>query len=90
MPPITIYSQPGCMFCVRAKLLLQGFAIRSVEKDISVDAQAKAFVRANGHTTVPQLYVGDKLLFPVEGFEGIKDKTMHEILSRIIELGDQA
>lgn len=67
---ITVYSKNNCPFCVQAKnlLTLKGFEYSEVK--IDEDQDARNFVLAEGHRTVPQIYKDGKLL--VEGgFQGL-------------------
>jgi glutaredoxin-like protein NrdH len=62
---ITVYSKPNCPHCVRAKEYLVRNSIPFEMVDVTQNAEALAFIKENGHKTVPQLYVGKKIL--VEG-----------------------
>lgn len=64
MPRITIYTTPWCSYCVRAKALLARKGVSFHEIDVSHDPEERRrmTVRANGHRTVPQIFVGDSYL----------------------------
>jgi glutaredoxin-like protein NrdH len=62
---ITVYSKPNCPHCVRAKEYLVRNGIPFEMVDVTQNPEALAFIKENGHKTVPQLYVGKKIL--VEG-----------------------
>ena len=62
---ITVYSKPNCPYCEMAKNYLAKNDIPYETIDISRNAEAREFVMAAGHRTVPQLYLGEELL--VEG-----------------------
>jgi len=67
---ITLYSKPNCPFCNRSKAWLTQNSIPFRTIDITEDDAAREFLKSAGHKTVPQLYVGTRLL--VEGgFEGL-------------------
>jgi glutaredoxin len=67
---ITVYSKNNCPFCVQAKNLLQLKGIDFQEIKIDEDQQARDFVLAQGHRTVPQIYKDGALL--VEGgYQGL-------------------
>lgn len=71
---ITVYSKKNCPFCDQAKALLKLKGKEYTEIKIDEDAQAREFVLAQGHRTVPQIYKDDVLL--VEGgFQGLKTLT---------------
>lgn len=68
---ITVYSKNNCPFCVQAKSLLQLKGVEFEEVKIDETPEAREFVLAEGHRTVPQIYRDGKLL--VEGgFQGLK------------------
>jgi glutaredoxin 3 len=68
---ITVYSKNNCPFCVQAKSLLQLKGVSFEEVKIDEVPDAREFVLAEGHRTVPQIYKDGKLL--VEGgFQGLK------------------
>lgn len=61
MPNITIYTKSWCPYCQRAKALLTSKGVKFTEIEISEDTAARAAMieRANGRTTVPQIFIGD-------------------------------
>lgn len=71
---ITVYSKNNCPYCVQAKSLLQLKGIEFNEIKIDETPEAREFVLAEGHRTVPQIYQDGKLL--VEGgFQGLKKQN---------------
>ena len=67
---ITVYSKNNCPFCVQAKNLLKLKGFEYEEIKIDEVPEAREFVLAEGHRTVPQIYQDGKLL--VEGgFQGL-------------------
>jgi glutaredoxin 3 len=60
MAQVEIYTTRFCGFCHSAKALLARKGIRFLEIDVSGDLQerSKMIERANGRTTVPQIFVG--------------------------------
>jgi glutaredoxin len=79
---ITVYSKTHCPYCVNAKNYLQSRNINFREVNIEEDAEAREFILEQGHRTVPQLYVGDRLL--VEGgWQGLSRLSTEEIIERI-------
>ncbi|MFS2153191.1 glutaredoxin 3 [Rhizobium sp. Rhizsp42] len=62
MVPVTIYTRDGCGFCVRAKSLLSEKGVDFVEHNASVTpaVRAEMIARANGGSTFPQIFIGDK------------------------------
>lgn len=68
---ITIYSKNNCPFCVKAKNLLTIKGVDFEEVKIDENPEARDFVLAEGHRSVPQIYRDGKLL--VEGgFQGLE------------------
>jgi len=79
---ITVYSKNNCPFCVQAKSLLKLKGVEFEEVKIDEVAEAREFVLAEGHRTVPQIYQDGKLL--VEGgFQGLK-KQGEEFWSTLV------
>ncbi|MBO9125903.1 MULTISPECIES: glutaredoxin 3 [unclassified Rhizobium] len=62
MVPVTIYTRDGCGFCVRAKSLLSEKGVDFVEHNATSTPafRAEMIVRANGGSTFPQIFIGDK------------------------------
>ena len=60
MPPIEVYTTPYCPYCHAAKDLLRRKGAAFTEIDVSGDRElrAKMTQRANGRTTVPQIFIG--------------------------------
>jgi glutaredoxin 3 len=61
MPKVEIYTKMFCPYCVRAKRLLDGKGVAVEEHDITMGGpqRAEMIQRANGRTTVPQIFIGD-------------------------------
>lgn len=61
MTTVEIYTKTFCPYCWRAKALLESKGVNYME--IAVDfggEQKQAMIqRANGRTTVPQIFIGD-------------------------------
>lgn len=71
---ITVYSKNNCPFCVKAKYLLEQKGIAFEEIKIDEKPEAREFVMAEGHRTVPQIYQDGKLL--VEGgYQGLAKQS---------------
>lgn len=62
MAKVEIYTKSGCPYCARAKALLDEKGVQFVESEISADPAARTEMlgRANGRTTVPQIFIGGK------------------------------
>ncbi|MFT6168171.1 MAG: glutaredoxin 3 [Celeribacter sp.] len=61
MQPVTLYTTPICPFCVAAKRLLDSKGVEYTDIDVMADPDRRAEMmqRANGHHTVPQIFVGE-------------------------------
>lgn len=81
---ITVYSKPGCAYCMAAKQWLDRFEIPHRIVDVTQDPAALAFIKERGHRTVPQLYLGERLL--VEGgFNGLTGLGIDGVRQRLLE-----
>jgi glutaredoxin 3 len=60
MQPVEIYTTPFCPYCLDAKALLKKKNVAFTEIDVSRDRELrrKMTERANGRTTVPQIFIG--------------------------------
>lgn len=60
MKTVEIYTKFFCGFCARAKALLDAKGAAYTEFDITNDGEKRAemLARANGRTTVPQIFIG--------------------------------
>lgn len=79
---LTVYSKLNCPFCVQAKNLLERWSVPYTEVRIDEDADAKEFVVAQGHRTVPQIYKDGKV-FVEGGYQGLSKLTEQQIKERI-------
>lgn len=59
MAKVEIYTKFGCPYCARAKALLDGKGVRYEETEISGGGAGREEMlgRANGRTTVPQVFI---------------------------------
>ena len=59
MPIIEIYTQPFCPFCARALSLFKkkGIEFKEIDAPSGSAARAEAAKRADGKTSVPQIFV---------------------------------
>jgi glutaredoxin 3 len=62
MPKVEIYTKMFCPYCVRAKRLLGDKGVPFEEYDITLGGpkRAEMIQRANGGSTVPQIFIGDR------------------------------
>jgi glutaredoxin len=79
---ITLYTKPACPYCEMAKTWFQTNNFEYSEIDVTQDAKSLAFVKGNGHKTVPQIYLNNNILVS-GGFEGLKGITPEELRKRM-------
>jgi len=62
MKKVEIYTTPICGFCHAAKRLLKSKNVEFVEFNVMIKPAKRAEMvqRANGGTTVPQIFIGDE------------------------------
>ena len=62
MAKVEIYTTSSCGFCVRAKRLLElkKVAYDETSIDRGGESRAQMLKRANGRSTVPQIFIGGK------------------------------
>jgi len=60
MPEITIYTKSTCPYCHAAKALLnkKGAVFTEIDVTGNPEGQRAMSVRANGRSTVPQIFIG--------------------------------
>lgn len=60
MAPVEIYTTPYCPYCQWAKELLNKKGVAFTEHDVSGNRELRNTMtqRANGGTTVPQIFIG--------------------------------
>ena len=60
MATVEIYTTPFCPYCLDAKALLKKKNVAFTEIDVSRDRTLRSTMtaRANGRTTVPQIFIG--------------------------------
>jgi glutaredoxin 3 len=66
---LTLYTQNDCPYCVMMKNKLKEWGYDYTEVNISYELDKKAFLRENGHRTVPQVYWNNTHLNKVDTAE---------------------
>jgi glutaredoxin len=51
-----IYTQPDCIFCLKAKELLDSLNLPYEEHDISTNENSRRYFKLRGFKTVPQIF----------------------------------
>lgn len=69
---LIVYSKKNCVFCDRAKSLLDQKGIEFQEIRVDEDQSAKDFIVSKGHRTVPQIYFNGELLIE-NGYQGLAE-----------------
>jgi glutaredoxin 3 len=61
MQKVELYTKGHCPYCNRAKSLLgqKGVTFTDFEIDVNPDLRPGMIERANGRTTVPQIFIGE-------------------------------
>jgi glutaredoxin 3 len=67
---IKIYTKTTCPYCDQAKQLLEAFGFDYEAINIEQNTDARTWLLDQGHKSVPQLYINDKLL--EGGFNGLQ------------------
>jgi len=59
---VTVYSKNNCPYCTQAKNLLRSRGVAFEEINIEEQPEAREFILAEGHRTMPQIYQDGKIL----------------------------
>lgn len=59
---ITVYTTRSCPYCRSAKDLLRSKKVAFKEIDVSDDDEFDALVKRTGFKTVPQIFIGEKMI----------------------------
>ena len=85
MTNIKVFSKAGCPHCDTAKALLAQHGYTYEEVRIDLDETARSYLLAEGHRSVPQVYVNETLLVN-GGVAALKEMTTKQIATRIREI----
>jgi glutaredoxin 3 len=82
MSDITIYTKSWCPYCAAAKKLLNDKGVDFTEIDIEKkpEARAEMIQKANGRTTVPQIFIGERHVGGCDDLYALDDKGQLEVL----------
>ena len=81
---LTVYSKSNCPFCEKATHLLKSKNIGYNEIKIDEDNEAREWLMAQGHRTVPQLY-NNGTVFVEGGYQGLAKLSDEEFKQRLGE-----
>lgn len=61
MPKVVMYLTASCPYCVRADMLMRrkGIEYEQIRVDVQPELRAEMIQRANGRTSVPQIFIDD-------------------------------
>ena len=79
---LTVYSKANCPFCDQAKGLLKLKDIAFEEIRVDLVPEAREFIMAAGHRTVPQIYKDGKV-FVEGGFQGLSKLTEEQLKEKL-------
>ena len=79
---LTLYTKDFCPYCERAKQYLRNGNIPFQEVNLADNEEARNFLKAQGHKTVPQIYQDGKL-FVEGGCNGLMSLTFDVIRSML-------
>jgi len=84
MPSITIYTKSWCPYCSAAKRLLEdkGAAFTEIDIEKIPEARTEMIQKANGRTTVPQIFIGDRHVGGCDDLYALDDRGQLEPLLR--------
>ncbi len=71
---VSVFTKPGCPFCVKAKSMLKEHGIAFEEITLGDDATITSLRAISGETTVPQVFVGGKHIGGSEALESYLTK----------------
>ncbi len=85
MSQVTVYCTAVCPYCIRALSLLakKGVEVETVRIDQQPERRAEMETRANGRTSVPQIFIGDT---HVGGFDDMAELDIDDELDPMLGL----
>ena len=87
MADVVMYTSTYCGYCRAAKALLssKGVAYEEINLDEQPGRRAEMVQRAEGRTTVPQIFIGGK---GVGGFDDISELDYEDKLDGMLGIAD--
>ena len=79
---LTVYSKKNCPFCDKAKQLLNNNSVDYKTVNIDEDQEARTWLMAQGHRSVPQIYK-DNELFVEGGYQGLAKLSKEQLQEKI-------
>lgn len=84
MPLVEIYTKTFCGFCWRAKHLLEskGVQYKEISVDFGGESRQQMIERANGRTTVPQIFIAGRHVGGCDELLGLeRDGKLDELIA---------
>ena len=78
-PRLILYTQDDCVFCETMKMKLQDWGYTWDEVNLNKMPEHKAFLKEQGHRTVPQLYNGNNHLNKVDTHDFTKEMLEEQL-----------
>ena len=73
---VKLYTKNGCGYCTMAKNLLKSKNVQFEEINIEQQPEAREFVINEGHRTMPQIYIDNKI---IGGYDQLKQYDLSSI-----------
>ena len=85
MPQVTVYCTSVCPYCIRALKMLsnKGVEVEEVRIDQHPERRDEMITRANGRTSVPQIFIDDT---HVGGFDDMVELDIDDELDPMLGL----
>lgn len=82
MLSVTIYTKSWCPYCAAAKKLLgdKGVAFTEIDIEKRPEARTEMIQKANGRSTVPQIFIGEKHVGGCDDLYALDDRGQLEPL----------
>jgi glutaredoxin 3 len=84
VPLVEIYTKTFCGFCWRAKHLLEskGVQYKEISVDFGGESRQQMIERANGRTTVPQIFIAGRHVGGCDELLGLeRDGKLDELIA---------
>ena len=84
MPLVGVYTKTFCGFCWRAKHLLEskGVQFKEISVDFGGESRQQMIERANGRTTVPQIFIAGRHVGGCDELLGLeRDGKLDELIA---------
>jgi len=87
MPDVIVYGTAICPYCVRARSMLdkKGVNYEDVRLDQHPERRQEMEARANGRTSVPQIFIDDR---HIGGFDDMAELDIDDELNPLLGLSN--